>query len=103
MEIEERIKQATTEYGQPVSDLSVALAIEMFKDIRNYPPGYDEFLIQADVDRNASKIAMASIEIEAKNGVENQTAHSENGTNRSYHNGLMAYKGIVGFAHKASM
>ncbi len=103
MKFEERIKQAATEYGEPVSDLSVALAIELFRDVRNYPPGYDELAIQADMDKHTSKIAMASVEIESKNGVENQTAHSENGTNRSYHNGLMAYKGVVGFAHKSTM
>ena len=100
-DFEEKIKQAALEYGEPVSDLSVALAVEMFRDLRNYPASYDELAISDDMDKHASKIAMAAVEINAKGGVENQTSHSENGTNRSYHSGLMAYMGIVGFAHCA--
>ena len=42
---------------------------------------------------------MAAIEIDAKDGVEGQTAHSESGYNRTYSDGIMAYKDVIGFAN----
>lgn len=94
--IEEHIK----EYGySDVKKLCVSLAIEKFKDLRTYPKSYTDFMILADLTQNSSKIAMAAIEIDAKFGVENQTAHNDNGTNRTYSNGIMAYSNVIGFVN----
>lgn len=93
-----KIKSMTTEYGVETSDLVVTLAIEQFETIRNYPSSWDEEKKLADMEKNKAKIAMAAIEIDSKNGAENQLSHSENGISRSYSDGIMAYKDVVGFA-----
>lgn len=96
-----KIKEMTAEYDSEikVSDLTVNLAIEAFETLRNYPGSWDEEKILADLEKNKAKIAMAAIEIDSKNGAENQLSHSENGTSRTYSEYLMAYKGVVGFAN----
>ena len=96
-----KIKEMTAEYDSEikVSDLTVNLAIEAFETLRNYPGSWDEDKILADLEKNKAKIAMAAIEIDSKNGAENQTQMSENGISRTYSEYLMAYKGVVGFAN----
>ena len=94
-----KIKSMTIEYGVEASDLVVTLAIEQFETIRNYPASWDETKKLADMEKHKAKIAMAAIEIDAKDGAENQLSHSENGTSRSYYDGIMAYKGVIGFAN----
>ena len=95
----EKIKSMTTEYGVTVSDLVITLAIEQFENIRNYPASWDETKKLADMEKNKAKIAMAAIEIDSKDGAENQLSHSENGISRSYYEGIMAYKDVIGFAN----
>ena len=93
------VKNMATEYGDAdVSMLSVGLAIEAFRGARNYPPSYDDSRILSDMEANVNKIAMAAVEIESKNGVEGQVAHSENGISRTYYSGIMAYRDVIGFA-----
>ena len=87
-EFEKKIKDMTTEYGADVSNLSVNLAIEAFMDLRNYPASWTEEKILADTEKNKAKIAMAAIEIDSKDGVENQISHSENGISRGYYHGF---------------
>ena len=93
------VKSMTTEYGVETSDLVVTLAIEQFETIRNYPASWDETKKLADMEKNKAKIAMPAIEIDSKNGAENQLSHSENGTSRSYYDGIMAHKDVIGFAN----
>ena len=93
------VKSMTTEYGVETSDLVVTLAIEQFETIRNYPASFDEAKKLADMEKHKAKIAMAAIEIDSKDGAENQLSHSENGTSRSYYYGIMAYKDVIGFAN----
>lgn len=90
-----------TEYDTEISisDLTVNLAIEAFETLRNYPDSWGDEKILADLEKNKAKIAMAAIEIDSKNGAENQLSHLENGISRSYSEYLMAYKGVVGFAN----
>ena len=94
----EKIKQIITEYGAEVSNLSIGTAIELFKDIRHYPSSYDDDGIISDLTDNVNKIAMAAIEIEAKNGMEGQISQTENGMTRGYTENILAYRGVVGFA-----
>jgi len=95
------IKKMITEYDTEISisDLTVNLAIEAFETLRNYPDSWGDEKILADLEKNKAKIAMAAIEIDSKNGAENQLSHLENGISRSYSEYLMAYKGVVGFAN----
>lgn len=95
------IKKMITEYDAEISisDLTVNLAIEAFETLRNYPDSWGDEKILADLEKNKAKIAMAAIEIDSKNGAENQLSHLENGISRSYSEYLMAYKGVVGFAN----
>ena len=95
----EEIKAMTTEYGVQTSDLIVTLAIEQFETIRNYPSSWNEEKKLSDMKKNKAKIAMAVIEIDSKDGAENQLSHSENGISRSYYSGIMAYKNVIGFAN----
>ena len=90
-----KVKEKTKEYGEEPSALSISLAIEFFQDIRTYPASWSDSKKLADMEKNIFKIAMASIEIESKNGAENQLSHNEQGTNRTYYNGIMAYKDVV--------
>ena len=93
------VKSMTTEYlGYEANALVIQLAIEQFETIRNYPPLWDETKKLADMEKHKAKIAMAAIEIDSKDGAENQLSHSENGTSRSYYDGIMAYKDVIGFA-----
>lgn len=78
------VKGIITEYGITASDLSVMFAIETYRDLRNYPKSYTDEKILADMESNKNKIAMAAVEIDAKEGVEGQTADSDNGISRSY-------------------
>lgn len=94
-----KIKSMTTEYGVKTSDLVVTLAIEQFETIRNYPPSWDETKKIDDMEKHKAKIAMAAIEIDSKDGAENQLTHNESGTNRTYYAGIMAYKDVIGFAN----
>ena len=94
------VKSMTTEYlGYEANALVIQLAIEQFETIRNYPASFDEAKKLADMEKHKAKIAMAAIEIDSKDGAENQLSHSENGTSRSYYDGIMAYKGVIGFAN----
>lgn len=98
-QFKEEVKTMTTEYfGYEVSTLVLQLAIEQFEVIRNYPISYTEEMRIADMKKNISKIAMAVVEIDSKDGAENQLTHNENGTSRSFYNGIMAYKDVIGFA-----
>lgn len=94
-----KIKAMTTEYGVEVSGLVVSLAIEQFETIRNYPVDWDETKKLADMEKHKAKIAMAAIEIDSKDGAEGQLSHSENGVSRSYYEGIMAYKDVIGYAN----
>ena len=51
------------------------------------------------MQKNKSKIAMAVVELDSKDGFENQTGHSENGYSRTFKDGIIAYEGIIGFAN----
>lgn len=82
-----------------ISSMVVSLAIESFETLRNYPSSWGKDKILEDLDKNKAKIAMAAIEIESKNGAENQLSHSENGISRTFSDCLMAYKGVIGFAN----
>lgn len=97
----EEIRNMIAEYDEEitVSDLVINLAIEAFETLRNYPGSWDGDKILADLEKNKAKIAMAAIEIDSKNGAENQLSHSENGISRNFSEYLMAYKGVVGFAN----
>lgn len=95
----EKIKTLIAEYDEKltVSTLSITLATEIFRDIRNYPDSHNDEQILGDMERNKSKIAMAAIEIDSKVGAENQLSHSENGISRSFSENLMAYGSVIGY------
>lgn len=94
------VKKLTTEYlGYEPNALVIHLAIEQFAAIRNYPVSYTEEMKIVDMEKNIAKIAMAVVEIDAKDGVEGQTAHGESGYSRTYSKYIMAYKDVVGFAN----
>lgn len=90
------LKAITTEYGIEATQLCINLAIEKFKDLRNYPAEYTDEQILADMRNNISKIAMAVVELDTKIGLENQISHSENGYNRVFKDGIIAYGTVTG-------
>ena len=94
------VKSMTTGYlGYEANALVIQLAIERFVSLRNYPSSYTDEMKLSDMRNNIAKITMAAIEIDSKDGAENQLSHSENGTSRSYYDGIMAYKDVIGFAN----
>lgn len=100
MDLRQEILKLVGEYGvENISTLSIQLAIERFKDLRNYPKTWDDEKIQADMVKNVSKIAMASIEIDSKDAMEGQTQHSENGVTRTFTSGILAYNDVIGYAN----
>ena len=85
MAVAETVKTKATEYlGYEPKSLTIDLAIEYFKNLRNYPSSYSDTQIEADMTSNLSKIVMAVVELDAKEGAEGEIAHSENGISRSY-------------------
>lgn len=92
------IKALVTDYGVATSELSINLAIEIYVGLRNYPTIFTMDQRIEDIRKNKAKIAMAVIEIDAKDGVENQLSHSENGISRTYSNRIMAYSDVIGYA-----
>ena len=95
----EEIKAMTTEYGVQTSDLIVTLAIAQFETIRNYPSSWNEEKKLSDMKKNKAKIAMAVIEIDSKDGAENQTQMSENGISRTWADHILAYRDVIGYAN----
>ena len=95
----EEIKTMATEYGVTTSNLVVVLAIEQFENIRNYPSSWNEEKKLADMKKNKAKIAMAAIEIDSKDGAENQTQMSENGISRTWADHILAYRDVIGYAN----
>ena len=94
------VKSMTTEYlGYEANALVIQLAIERFASLRNYPSSYTDEMKLDDMRNNIAKIAMAVVEIDAKDGAEGQLSHGESGISRTYYNGIMAYKGVIGFAN----
>ena len=94
------VKSMTTEYlGYEANALVIQLAIERFVSLRNYPSSYTDEMKLDDMRNNIAKIAMAVVEIDAKDGAEGQLSHGESGISRTYYNGIMAYKDVIGFAN----
>lgn len=85
-------------YDVNTSRLVILYAMEIFADLRHYPSSWTEEQKIADMRKNKAKIAMAAIEIDSKDGAENQLSHSENGISRTYSNSIMAYRDVIGFA-----
>lgn len=83
------------------SELSVALAIEQYKDCRNYPSTYTDEMILADMQNAKNKIAMAVAEIDAKVGIEGHQSFSENGISRNFGNNPLpkAYATVTPFVN----
>ena len=96
--IAEIIKSKATEYGADVSALSIGLAIEAYRGARNFPASYGDDIVLADMTANINKIAMAAIEIDSKDGMENQLAQTENGVTRTFYSGILAYRDVVSIA-----
>lgn len=98
------IKALTTAYIDDtdftVSTLSVSLAIEKFSDIRNYASSLTDDQKLADMEKHKQKIAMASVEIESKNGTEGQVNHSENGISRGYSDKIQAFSTVCCIARQ---
>lgn len=93
------IKKRIEDYGyDDVSGMVIALAVERFKDLRNYPGTWMDYEIEADIRKNMNKIAMAAIEIDSKVGAEGQTQMTENGISRTWTSRISAYNDVVGFA-----
>lgn len=108
-EIIETIKDKVTGYfadipemeGEVVSKLLVEFVIEQYKHIRRFPSTFTDEQIQNDILNNTSIIAMAVVDLKAKEGAEGETSHSENSTSRSYENAYISssiFKGVLPYS-----
>lgn len=96
--IAESIKKKATEYfesipelkGEEPSTLLIDFVIEKYKQQRNFPKHFTEEQIEDDLNAHLSTIAMAVVDLKAKEGAEGETSHGENSTSRSYENAYIS-------------
>lgn len=92
----------TDQAQDPFLTFLADLAIERFKQVRNYPSTYTVEQISLDMDSYVTTIAMAVVDVYGKKGAEGQVGHSENGYGRSYENAFISnslFANVVPFAH----
>lgn len=108
--IAESIKKKATEYfdtipelkGEEPSALLIDFVIEKYKQQRNFPPHFTEVQIEEDMENHLSTLAMAVVDLKAKEGAEGETTHGENSTSRSYENAyisLSVFNDILPYVH----
>lgn len=74
------------------------LAIECFKDAKNYPLSYTDEQIEKDLRKHISRIAYGVVEFYGKVGVEGHKSFSENGITRTYREGFISsYSDVIPF------
>nr|DAJ94501.1 MAG TPA: hypothetical protein [Bacteriophage sp.] len=80
--------------------LSVKRAIRSFKNKRNYPSGYTDEKINADMEKCYDCIFDLALYFLVKQGAEFQGSHSENSVNRSWESETEIYisHGVFPFA-----
>lgn len=81
LEIELKDEQG---YSETLLKSKIKNAVREVKSLRNYPDGYSEELILADMDKLYSKIRARALYDYNKVGSEDESEHDENGTKRSW-------------------
>lgn len=76
--------------GQTPSAMLIDFVIEKFSQHRNYPSTFSEEMVETDMRKHISTIAMAVVDVYAKSGAEGQTEHSENGVKRTFENAYVS-------------
>lgn len=70
--------------GQTPSPMLIDFVVEKFKQHRNYPLHFTDSIIEDDLYKHISTIAMAVVDMISKMGAEGEESHSENGVTRKY-------------------
>ena len=70
--------------NEKIPELVADFVIEKFVQHRNYPLHYTHEMIESDLCRHKSTIAMAIVDVFAHYGAEGETGHSEKNISRAY-------------------
>lgn len=79
---EELISEPT--FNASILKQKVISAIREVYDLRNYPDSYTDTQVQKDLYRHYSKIRKRALYDYNQEGIEGQSAHSENSVSRTY-------------------
>ena len=110
MAIEDRIYEKSVEYLSDIPELAdekpskllIGFVTEKFKQCRNYPPSFTDAKIESDMEKHLNTIAMAVVDLKAKEGAEGETSHSENSISRSYENAYVSssiFNDVLPYVH----
>nr|DAG75540.1 MAG TPA: hypothetical protein [Caudoviricetes sp.] len=110
MAIEDRIYEKSVEYLSDIPELAdekpskllIGFVTEKFKQCRNYPPYFTDAKIESDMEKHLNTIAMAVVDLKAKEGAEGETSHSENSISRSYENAYVSssiFNDVLPYVH----
>lgn len=86
------------DYDESVLESKVAQAIREVKNARKYPSYYTDVMIASDLERFYSNVYNIALYEYNQVGVDFQTGHSENGTNRTYSDRSKLFYGIIPLA-----
>lgn len=80
-------------------NIKVKNAIREVKRARNYPSHYTDEMISNDLENYYSNIKDIALYDYNQIGAEGETAHSENGTSRTWKDRKECFNGIIPFVH----
>ena len=90
-ELTEYVRSKALEYvletGETLESFPLSIVdfvIEHITQKCNFPSHFVESNIVSDLQKGKNTLAMACVDVYAKAGAEGQTAHAENGVNRTY-------------------
>lgn len=75
-------------------------AIAEIKKARNYPDDMSEAAIDADMQKYISNIKKLTKYDYSQIGAESESAHNENGTNRTFYDRAKCFDGVVPFCRQ---
>lgn len=75
-------------------------AVDEIKKARNYPSDMSEAEIEADLLRYTSNIKKLAKYDFSQIGAESESAHNENGTNRTFYDRAKCFDGVVPFCRQ---
>lgn len=85
--VADKSRDYVTETGEEMKTFPTSIVdfvIEHLTESCHFPSHFTEQDIVSDLSKVKNTLAMACVEVYARVGTEGQTAHSENGTSRTY-------------------
>lgn len=86
------------DFNEAILVAKVAQAIREVRLARKYPTGYTDEMIAGDMERYYSNVYNIALYEYNQVGMDSQSAHSENGTSRTFVNKAELFNGIIPIA-----